>query len=370
MDSPKRSQGSERSDGEDLGFLFYKIGQLAKRTFTSVGSDLHRLGDGLLLTILYIMRKSLWLILGTLPGLFYGIYLQNKTGTSYSSQMTVKANFNSAVALYGTIDFIEALIASGNTAQLAKLFNISQEQAKKLRSFTAEEIKSELIVSEMYRDNYLRVKRGSTVRQDTFWVRTMQYNDFKSLLTKHDYPYHTITVVSSDPTIFSRLQQGITNHVSETGLLQDLRKNHIDNNLAEQQLLEQSIRKLDSLRVAYNYRLMRTNDEASPGGNQLTLLDNNNAEQKVPELALYDKLLELNDELKNTRLRSTTEKEVIEVLAPFSPVGKETSFLKRSVWRYTLISFLATLVILILIGSYRYLRNFERRSSLRKKIDL
>jgi hypothetical protein len=369
MDSPKRSQGSERSDGEDLGFLFYKIGQLAKRILTSIGSALSQLAAGLLLTILYIMRKSLWLLLGTLPGLFYGIYVQNKMGASYSSQMTIKANFNSAVALYGTIDFIEALIASGNTAQLAQLFSISQEQAQKLRSFSAEEIKSELIVSEMYKDNYLRVKRGSTVRQDTFWVRTMEYNVFRGLLTKNDYPYHTITAVSSDPSIFSKLQRGIINHVSETGLLQDLRKNHIDNNLAEQQLLEQSIGKLDSLRIAYNHRLMRTNDEGTPGGNQLTVMDNNSA-RKTPELELYDKLLELNDELKNTRLRSTTEKEIIEVLAPFSPVGKETSFLKRSIWRYTLISFLTTLVILILIGIYQYLRNFERRSSSRQKIDL
>lgn len=365
MDTVKRSTQAHKSEGEDLGVLIYKSGRSLKKLSTSVGRGFSNFGNAILLTILFLMRNFIWLAIGTCIGLGYGLYVQNKNGTSYSARMTVKSNFNSATAIYSTIDYLNALVSGGQTKELSGIFGISNDEAKRLKGFSASSVESEMIIADLYKEQFLKVSRGNVVRQDTFWVRTLNYEDFKESLTKYDYPFHNISVVSSNPSIFPKLQQGIVRQVSENSLFKELQEKQISSNMREEMLLESSIKKLDSLRIAYNVRLMRGESPSAPAGNQITLMESNNQQKTPPEIELYDKMLELSDELKNTRRKAVTEKDILEVYSPFNAVGQKMSFLQQSVARYSIIGFLSVLLILMFLAMYKGLLAFERSHKLK-----
>jgi hypothetical protein len=359
MDSAKGSSQVHTSDGEDLSILFYKSGRSLKYLSKSVGKGFTRFGNAILLTILFLMRNFLWIALGTIIGLGYGIYLLNKSGSSYSSEMTVKANFNSARSLYNTMDYLNALISNRQTDDLAHIFGIEEKDAKRLSNFKAQPLETELIISDIYKEQFLNLNRSSIIRQDTFWLRTLKYNEFKESLTPFDYPLHKITVISTNPAVFGKLEKGIIDHVSNNSLFQEIRKRQAGSNKEEEDLLQSAIYKLDTLRQAYNQRLIRGADAAIPGGNQLTVLQST-PNIKTPELEVFDKMMELIDALKKSRTRAITEKDIIEVYSPFNVVGQKISFLQQNVAKYSLIGFGLSLLILLLIAFYKYLLAFER----------
>jgi hypothetical protein len=317
--------------------------------------------------LLFLIKNIWWLVIGTAIGLGYGFYLLQRNGMNFHSEMTVKANFNSSTALYNAVDYINALIGTGQTKELGSIFSVPEAEAKKIRGVSATPIESEMASSELYRDRYLKVSRGNLVRQDTFWLRALTYDKFKESLTKYDYPFHTISVVATSPTIFSKLQLGIIAYISNNRLLQQIKEKTAHSNQQEQQLLESAIGKLDTLRRAYNDRLMKGQSATTPLGSQLSIVESSPT-GKVPELELYDKMLELNDELNNARNKSVTENEIVEILSPFNPTGQRVSFFRQNITQYSALGFLTALVILLAIAFNKYLRAFEKRHQLKTKM--
>jgi hypothetical protein len=91
----------------------------------------------------------------------------------------------------------------------------------------------------------------------------------------------------------------------------------------------------------------------------------NAPETKVPELEVYDKMLELQDELKKSRKRSLTENEIVEVISSFAPVGRQLSILQQNSARYAIIGFILTFLVLVGISSLKYYRTTRTGSKLK-----
>lgn len=359
MDSAKKSipETGYRDTDADLSLLLYKSGRALKNFMLWIGRGISRIGSILLVTLLFLMRNILWLLLGAVAGLSYGMYLLSQNGSGYSSEMTVRANFNSARELYNTMDYMNSLIAARQLNDLSQVFEITPSEARQLSKFTAEPVKSELIIAQMYKEEFFRSDHSKRMRLDTFWTRTIKYEDFKESLTTFDYPYHGITVISTNPTLFPKLQKGIIKHINTNELLQEVKQKQLLSNTDEEELLSSSIKKLDTLRKVYNERLLKGESSTIPGGNQMTVMEGQQ-DVKVPELDLYDKMLELQDDLKKSRNRSAVEKNIIEVYSPFNPVGKKISFF-QSIAMFVLYGFGTALCILLLIALYRWLVAFE-----------
>jgi hypothetical protein len=333
--SQKTPPQKEPFDSEaDLNLLLYKSGKSVKNLILRIANGFEQLWGGLVILLLYLFRNIGWLLLGFILGLCAGVYFLYSSGSKYTSEITVKANFNSAPSLYNAIDYFNSLIGSGKNDELAKVFGITPEQAANLKSFAITPVTSEIITADLYNNLFLKNDRSQHVRQDTFWRRTIQYDQFKESLKNVDYPFQTITVTSKAPSIYSQLQSGIVNYISTNRLLRDIQKQQTKTNSEEEALISMSIGNLDSLRRAYNERLIRGKSASEAGSSQLTIL-NNNPDIKAPELELYDKMLELKDELRKVRNRAVTENEVIEIYTPFNPEGKKASFLE-STWEYAL----------------------------------
>src|SRR5258708_3553502 len=111
------------------------------------------------------------------------------------------------------------------------------------------------------------------------------FQDFESELTKYDYPIQTIKAISSDPQIFSKLEQGLISLITDKEALQQnknlLRKSADD----EEKLLERSLQNLDTLNDAYVKRLLQHEVYREGAVNNLVVPDH--IAIKVPELELY-----------------------------------------------------------------------------------
>jgi hypothetical protein len=352
MDSSQRPlDRNESLDSEaDLNLLIYKTGKSLKRFILNLGRGLQQIWEGFILLLLYLLRNIGWLLLGFIIGLGSGTYLLYSNGSSYTSEATVKANFNSAASLYNSVGYFNSLINTGKADELAKIFGITQEQAKSLRDFSIAPVTSEIITADLYNDLFMKNDRSQRVRQDTFWRRTIKYDEFKEALKDEDYPYQRITVKAKMPSIYSQLEKGLVEYVSGNPLLQQIRNEQMQTNKEEERLISASISNLDSLRRAYNQRLI-SGKPVDAGSSSLTIL-NNNPEIKTPELELYDKMLELKDELRKLRKRAVMETQVLDVYTPFNPEGTKMSFIE-SIWQYALIGLeiAAGLLILKLVYS-------------------
>ncbi|HUQ64960.1 MAG TPA: hypothetical protein VM101_02325 [Flavitalea sp.] len=353
---PQRTK--PQNDDIDLGHLFDKTGGAIVSFFTWVDTIFSRLGDALLQLLFLLRRNAIWLLAGTLIGVGIGIYFQSKEGARYSSTMTVRANFNSTLSLYNSLDYFNALIANRETGQLVKLFNISPAEASSLKMFEATPVKSEKIVSDMYNEQFMRQEKDAVKRMDTFWTKTIPYKDFKSSLTKYDYPLHDITVISSNVMIFQKLQQGILNEINSNKLLQDIKNTELNINKDEVEILTSSIKSIDTLRSVYYKRLSAV--KSGEQGNNLTLMEGGFKTQ-APELELYDKLLDLKNELKSVKTNSVLETDILLAYTSFGKIGQKESFLKQTIARWSLIGLLTSLCIILLISLYKNLKDFETR---------
>src|SRR5690349_6157929 len=125
MDSSKRTSPDYQGSDGDVGFLIYKVGHTLKQFFVWIGRGLSILGEALAAFVVFLFRNALWLLLGTIIGVAYGVYNYSKQGPVYTSRMTVKTNFNSSRSLYNTVEYLNSLISAGKNDDLSKLLGVT-----------------------------------------------------------------------------------------------------------------------------------------------------------------------------------------------------------------------------------------------------
>jgi hypothetical protein len=355
---------TERDSDADINLLLYKTGHSIKQFFLWIGRGLAALISTIITICLFLFRNMLWLGIGFIAGLAFGVYQVSQT-TAFSSDMIVKSNFGSSRNLYNAVDYVNSLISTHQADALAKLFGLTPEEAGQLSEIVIEPETSELITTEMYRQEFLEPERNKKMRLDTFWTRTVRYEDFKENLTDFDYPYYRITALTTNATLFRKLGHGIATYINNDSLLTEIKQLQSVSYSDEQKLLAASIGNLDSLRSAYNQRLIK-GEPANPNGNQMMILQGLKEQQAIPELDLYDKMIELQELLKKSRNKAAIESNAVVIQTPFNPVGKKISTVNR-VSTMALYGLSLAAAVLLLIGLYRWLIAFDASQNLKMK---
>lgn len=366
MKSKPNTPTSTPSTEEDID-----IGQLVDKTrgfLAGVADAIWRvlvfIGRGFLYVLLFFKRNLVWLAIGGAVGLSYGWYTQLRNGARYSGQMTVRANFNSGKALYNSLNFFNSLVSAGDFTRLAGILGVSPDEAAGLKYFEARPVESELVTAEMYKSQFLETGRNISFRMDTFWMRTLDYEHFKRSLTKFDFPMHDITVISTNPTIFPKIQDGLLSQVNNNPTLTKIKTSKSETDAQVLQLLSGSLKSIDTLKNVFNRRLLEP-ASANESGNSISLL-NGAVGYQSPELQLYDKLLELKDELKSEKSKAILDNDIVEIYFPFNLVGTKEGIFRQSIIRHGLLGLLAAATIIVLISLYRSLNNIEKSLRLKK----
>lgn len=355
-DQAKRTP--EQTKDIDLGTFLYAISKALKKLGSAISSFFIHLAEFFLYFLLFLKQRIIWILLSAIIGFAYGSYLSYSNGNKYYSTLTARFNFDSRRALYNTIEYFNSLVNERRFNELSKIFSISEKEASSLVDFHAEAVKDESVIAELYKNQFLNINRSTRVRTDTFWVKVVPYKNFKNDLTKYDIPLQKVTVTSTRMDIFSKIQVGLIASIASNDILKRSQGILQETQNDEEKILMTSLNGLDTLRSVYNERLRKQGDNGSEK-NTLSVLTQTQAPTS-PELELYDKLLELRDELKSLRYEKISNQDVVQVLASFNSVGQRVSILKQNAVKYTLEAIALCLGILVCIEAYKAVNAYEK----------
>jgi hypothetical protein len=360
MENQEKKNVPRGNNDVDLGMIlsligrgFDKMGRLIRQFFVGVT-------NGILFALIFLKKRIWWIIGAILLGYGWGTYQSYESGVKYRSTMTARFNFGSAKALYNTTIYLNNLISQGRRDELSKLLSISGAEAATLRGFEVEPVNNEKQVSELYKQQFFDYNRANLyLRTDTFWTRVLPYRDFKNSLAQFDFPVQEITAVSTMPDVFPRLQQGIINAVVSNGDLQkDLeiqRKTQAD----EEAIIISSLNGLDTLRAVYNERLRKQGAVNAP--NSSISLQDKAIVQPNPEIQLYDKVMQLKDELKLVREHKINNRDLVQVYVAFSQVGQRSDILEQGGITYALLAVTLLFLVFLAFELYRVISYYEKK---------
>ena len=332
-----------------IGKMLTKIGNTMKWIFVNFF-------DLLILFFLFIKRKIVWLCIGYILGLAFGLISYYNSGGIYKSEMITKANFESSYFLYNQIDYFNSLIENDRINDLTKEFNISPDEAKSLIDFTATPVKSDIEAAKLYRQTFLESRRNHRYDFDTIWSKTLKFDEFKNELADYDFPIIKISVRSKKLDVFPKIQQGFLNSLNNNPYLKEKKENIEQIRKEEETLLTDALKNIDTLRQVYNRKLTLQAENTSPGGNQFILGER---DIRNPELDLYDKSMTIKDELIELRMKSTKEKNVLELFSGFEKTGLQQSVV-RTISKNSLYGLALVFIILIGIEFVRFLNRTEK----------
>ena len=332
-----------------LGKIFTKIGNGIAWVLVSIY-------ELLILLFIFIKRKIIWLCIGYILGLVFGLISYYNSGGIYKSEMITRANFESSYFLYNQIDYFNSLIENNRIDDLTREFNISQDEAKSLIDFKATPLKNDIEAAKLYHQTFLETRRNHNYSFDTIWQNTLKFDEFKNELTDYDFPIIKIALRSKKLDIFPKIQKGLINSLNNNPDLKEKKENIEQIRNQEETLLADALKNIDTLRQVYNKKLTMQVENTSPGGNQFILGER---DIRNPELDLYDKSMRLKDELIELKMRSTKEKNVLELFSGFEKTGLQQSALRR-IGENALYGLAFIFIILIGIEFIRFLNRTEK----------
>lgn len=356
MQEDKKDLKTSKETEIDLGVFFNLIEKIFKRIISLIAAFFVSLFQLFLELLLFIKRRLLWLAIGALIGLGFGLQRYFAKGPSYYSDMVVRSNFESAKALYNQIDFFNSLIDQGRYQELVSSLGLKENEARSLISFNLSPIDDYMEIARLYKNTFLDNKRNGLHKTDTFWVRTIQFNEFKNRLKPYNYPSQRIRLYSTDPKVYAKVQEGLLRSLNNNSDLQYFQQNLNGIHNEEVHILQRSLNGIDSLRQAY----IKKAGLSSSGSDRTNVIISDTGISS-PEIELIDKELIIKDELLQTKRRAVEEQNILQVYSGFTPGGIKVTDISRQLYlKYALWGLLLAFGLLLLFEFYRYLDRIDK----------
>ncbi len=347
---PKNTEPSTSDEEIDLGHLFYAIGKAISSVFAWLGQLLVRVWD-VFISFLLLIRSNFKVLLGAalIGGLIGGIYEYGFKAREYESSMTLQPNFGSSVQLYKNIDLYQSLIEQEDYNRLMENLNISEEEARSLKRIEVKPYENE--------NQSLLSYKEFVENLDSLTFDLISYEEFSKAQPVESFKYHIVSVRAVDRFVFEKLEGPIIGSIVNNRYYDQVKSNAYENLLSKKKALEGSLSELDSLRSVYKKVMIAESQKENSGTN--IYLAELNASNK--EVLVFDKYMSLNEELFEVNNRLTEEKEVINIVSSFNPVGMNANEWYRNYAVLGLISgFVLVFAWIQLVRVNLFLQKIER----------
>ena len=357
---PDTKPTNDQKESEiDLGVFFNLARKLFSSIAAAIGSFFSFLFQLILSIFIFIKRKTIWLVAGSLAGLGMGLYFYFKEGPVYYSDMVIRSNAGSSRSLYNTIDYFNSLINDARIKELTTVFDISETDSRKLIQLEISPIDDELETIKLYKDFISDYNRNNLIR-DTQRIMVIKYPDFRNNITGVNYPLQRVRVYSHSPEIYRSIQQGLVKNLEQNKNLLVLHDKFRDVLKEEEVLLSRSLASLDSLRTAY-YKSIAEGKAKGEGGN--VVLGSNNKSFSNPEIELYDKEMQLKDALTDIRNKLIEQQSAFRITSDINARGTKVSGYNQEFFKYTWMGLLISFFLVLLIECYRFLDKMDKKQS-------
>ena len=343
------SKENINSEEVDLGSLFKIIGKGFKNLFNAIGNFFKAVFHYLILFLLFLRNNAIKLAIAAFIGAIFGLYLDLTKPSVYSSTMIVEPNFNSTQQLYKNITYYNELVKQKNSTLLSETFNISTDEASKLKGFYVKPIKNENEKFELF-DKFIQ-------NADTAVAKSISIKEFKKGFSDFDYKYHEIKVKSLNSLIFAKLSSLIINSIENNSYYKNQRSINIQNLLQNEKVLMKSLDEIDTLRKIYNEVLI-TEAKKMETGTSITLAQ---GVKKTEEVELFHESLKLNEELIDNNEEKAESSEILNIVSSFSKVGlKERAIYKKNTVLFAGLFFGLMILFILTKQLNSYLINYKQ----------
>ena len=300
-----------KDDEIELGSLFIIIGRGISNLFNFIGNIFKGIYHFLILFLLFIKTHAKKLLISAIIGAIIGSVMEFKKDTTFGADLQVQPNFKSARQLYNNINYYNDLVKQKNTDLLAKVFNISSEDASSLKKFEVFPIKNG--------NDFLTAYDKLILSVDTLTAKSYSFSLFKNTFTKYNYKAHNVHVIATKNDVFSKLDAVIISSIVENKHFDKVKRLVNENLNRTDSLLRENIVQIDTLRKVYMKVLLEEAKNLSTG----TSIDLGGDKKTSKELDLFEANRQINKDLKKISKDKAEKSEVINVISNFQHVGYE-----------------------------------------------
>lgn len=327
----------------DLASLFIIIGNGLKKITAFVFNIIIE-------TLFFLKKKIVLLLIPTLIGALFGFYLEKKGAQKYESNLYVIPNFESTTQLYENITSYNNQLYQGKYEDISKSFSISLDEAKSLRSFRIVPV----VNTEDIVNRYAKEIDSAFVGQNTEY----SFSDYKKNFKKTNYKTHKITVISTKNDIFKKLTSPIVSSISNNKFLSKRKEASNKGMINKSIFLDKKLGQIDSI-IKTNYITIPKQGIPNTSGVNINYSQESQKDNDI------NKLLNTNLVIKNHLIETKSyiyeRSNVINIVSNFQDIGSKIKILKKGnkVYKYTILLFLISLSVILLLSINRYLNNYK-----------
>ena len=319
-----------RNDEIDLLDLFNRMGRTVSRWAKL-------LGTGILITIVFIVRRWLPLFLSILIGIAVSYFMKTTSTPTYASDIVLKSNTVHSSEIIPYFNTIHSYSVAGNSNTLAQALSIDHETAKNISDISC------YWLMDMNTDSipdYVNYEGGSTVTDTANYKKRMQ--------DRFD-----IRIKIKKPEDLTIVRNGLISYLEKDSLLQQINRVRLNQNQQLLARLDYDILQLDSLQKVKYFEETRTRQPQ--GGGQMIFMQAQNTQLVYTDIySLYKKKLALETE-------QALYKGIVTVLSDFSLPSQGDYSTKYYGKLIIPLFFGITLLILLLLANRKNLGDIYKK---------
>jgi hypothetical protein len=343
---------SNKSEEIDLVIFFNLIGNFFSRIIGFLKSIFRSIVSFFVFILKAIIDNfkiiSIVLIIAAIAG--YG--LEKLKPKTYESSMYVKPYFDSKYQLVNNIEYFNALLSNEEYAAFSKIFDIPEEDSKKIISF-------EINIGPESENDKVKEYDEYLKSLDSVRAQEISYDDFIENRDIFSSNFFEINVESKKKDIFKKLELGLNSSFENTYSEKKMKKRDSLIYIQKENILA-SIESVDSLQKVY----IRVLEEESKSKSQKIGIGEGfsiePAESKTREFELLNKELDLRKQLRMLDEQKVEEDVFFDTVSGFQEIGSisKSIFQKYSII-FPLLAFVVLSLIFIMRITVRFVKNYE-----------
>jgi len=340
---------SNNEEEVDLGSLFIIIGKGIATFFNFIGTIFKGIFHFFISLLIFFKENGLKIGIAAVIGFAFGLVLEVKTSDTYSANMIVQPNFESASQLYNNIKYYNDLVKQKDTVRIQNTFNLDKETAASLKEFSIAPVINENNLINSYDDFVSEV--------DSLTVSSYSFKEFKASFKELDYRIHKISVIAEKNDVFNKLEEVILSSVVKNKYFNRIKELRNENLNRTDSILRENLGQIDSLRKVYMQVMVAEAKKQSTGTN----IDLGGRNKTTKELELFETNRKLNTELIAVISKKSNSYEVVNVISNFQAIGSENKGLtKNKAVQLAGIGALLLILVLLLLKLNRFLNSYNK----------
>jgi hypothetical protein len=242
----------------DLAPVFVWISNGFKNLFKAIGSFFIGMAHFFVLTLIFIKSHVIFLGILFLLGGVLGNYFSRESKKTFTAQLRVQPNFQSAAQLISNLEYYNSLVYQEDFLTLAQELGINASGAEKLKSFG---------IKPDFNDTELLMEYDTFARSsDTMALENFTFEGFKAAKRDIDYEYYTVQISGTDK---KALGKAATNaiQVEDNPVIKGLRLSSMETNTFNLKSLEYQLTEIDSLFHAFQIAIKSTDSKSNTSTN-------------------------------------------------------------------------------------------------------